>query len=332
VIIIGGNHDSPSLLEAPRELLRLFQIHVIGRGTESPEDEVIILKDGAGRDKLIICAIPYLRDRDIRLSRAGETTDEKSDNLIQGITAHYRSVCALAKERQTASPDSPPIVATGHMFTAGGHRVDGDGVRDLYVGSLAHVDAALLPDYIDYLALGHLHSPQKVGESETRRYCGSPLPMSFSEAKVEKCVLLVNCAKSPPDITTQPVPCFQKLSRLNGSLEDILTGIEILKTQNESIWLEIIYDGEEIIVDLQTALREAIKDSDLEILRIVNNRIVEQILQQSNPDETLENMSEEQVFQRCLDAHNTPATQQPELLQLFRETLRAVHEDDENAE
>ncbi len=74
----------------------------------------------------------------------------------------------------------------GHLFCAGGKVSAGDGVRDLYVGSLGYVHENIFPSSIDYLALGHLHSTQKVGGKEYFRYSGSPIPMSFSEATQQK--------------------------------------------------------------------------------------------------------------------------------------------------
>ena len=84
-----------------------------------------------------------------------------------------------------------PIVAMGHLFTAGGQTVDGDGVRELYVGSLAHVMTGIFPASFDYFALGHLHVPQEVNGQGNIRYSGSPLPMGFGEADQQKSVCLV---------------------------------------------------------------------------------------------------------------------------------------------
>ncbi|HMM60433.1 MAG TPA: exonuclease subunit SbcD, partial [Candidatus Rifleibacterium sp.] len=78
VIIVAGNHDSPSFLDAPREILRAISVHVIGAAGENPEDEVITLKNRlTGEPLAVVCAVPYLRDRDIRSVEAGETIEEK---------------------------------------------------------------------------------------------------------------------------------------------------------------------------------------------------------------------------------------------------------------
>ncbi|SHO51067.1 exonuclease SbcCD subunit D C-terminal domain-containing protein [Desulfopila aestuarii] len=332
VIIIGGNHDSPSLLEAPKELLRYFQIHVVGRAADNIEYEVLVLKDEKGNDELIVCAIPYLRDREIRNARAGEDIDDKNRNLIEGIATHYQKVVAFANGLRQASDHFLPIIATGHLFMVGGKKVEGDGVRDLYVGSLAHVDGTILPPEIDYLALGHLHSAQMVAQDPTRRYSGSPLPMSFGEAEKVKQVLLVTLTENDVAVTPITVPNFQRLETVRGNIEEIVKKIETLKKEQQPVWLEVIYDGTELVSQLQLTLRETVADSPLEILRIVNNRLIARILESTVPQETLDTLSEEAVFHRCLEAHNIPEGQHEELLHLFGETLQAITDEDKQAE
>lgn len=116
----------------------------------------------------------------------------KSSNtkLVEGVKNHYASVCDIAEQKRSefakAGDDDIPILAMGHLFTAGGKILDGDGVQELYVGSLAHVEKTVFPAVIDYLALGHLHVPQTVGNTEQIRYAGSPIPMGYSEANQQK--------------------------------------------------------------------------------------------------------------------------------------------------
>ena len=73
VVVIAGNHDSPSFLDATRDLLRALVIHVVGSASADPEDEVLVLRNAQDNPELIVCAVPYLRDRDIREARAGES-------------------------------------------------------------------------------------------------------------------------------------------------------------------------------------------------------------------------------------------------------------------
>jgi len=162
VVVVAGNHDSPSFLNAPKELLKALDVHVVGSSTESLEDEVLVLRNEQDAPELIVCAVPYLRDRDIRVAEAGESVEDKERKLIDGIRTHYAAVAALAEQKREELGVDIPIVGTGHLFTAGGQTVDGDGVRELYVGTLAHVTAGIFPANFDYLALGHLHVPQNV--------------------------------------------------------------------------------------------------------------------------------------------------------------------------
>src|SRR5699024_2044132 len=158
-------------------------------------DKELLLNSKTGDPQCIIAALPYLRDRYVRSTQAGESGADKDANLLAGIRQHYAQVADIAKDKQAElnaqSQRHIPIIATGHLFAAGGATTADDGVRDLYVGNLGQVSADTFDDGFDYVALGHLHVPQKVGGSDTIRYSGSPIAMGFGEAKQTKQVLLV---------------------------------------------------------------------------------------------------------------------------------------------
>jgi exonuclease SbcD len=327
VVVTAGNHDSPSLLNAPREVLRVLNVHVVGCMAEEPDDEVVVLHDADGRPELIVCAVPYLRDRDIRRAEAGETFDDKGRKLTEGIRDHYRQVGEAAAARRTALGGDLPIVAMGHLFTSGGRTVEGDGVRELYVGTLGQVHADVFPACFDYLALGHLHLAQRVGGSDLRRYSGSPLPMSFGEAGQQKIVLAVNLESTGVTVKEVPVPGFQPLATVRGDWTSISGRISELKRNAAPLWLEVIYEGDGVIGDLQERLRELTDGSVLEILRARNMRLVERTLSRMATDETLDDLTVDDVFTRCLAAHEVPLEQQGELAALFRETVAALHDE-----
>jgi exonuclease SbcD len=336
VVVVAGNHDSPSFLNAPKELLKALDIHVVGSSTESPEDEVLVLRNEQGVPELIVCAVPYLRDRDIRVAEAGESVEDKERKLIEGIRTHYAAVAALAEQKREELGADIPIVGTGHLFTAGGQTVDGDGVRELYVGSLAHVTAGIFPACFNYLALGHLHVPQKVNGSETIRYSGSPLPMGFGEAKQQKSVCQVEFHSTAASVKLIDVPIFQKLERVKGDWDGISNRIIELSATDDpnhpGVWLEVIYDGTEVIGDLRERLEAAISGTQMEILRIKNNRIIERVLGQIHEEETLDDLNVNDVFERCLAVHEVPEDQRPELLRAYQETVSSLYEDDVQAE
>lgn len=335
VVVIAGNHDSPSFLNAPKALLRTLNIYVVGAITDELADEVILLQADK-QPKAIICAVPYLRDKDIRTVAAGETIDDKNAKLIQGLKSHYAAVCAIAERKRAAlnraGHGDIPIIAMGHLFTAGGKTVDGDGVRELYVGSLAHVGKEVFPASIDYLALGHLHVPQTVGNVEHIRYCGSPIPMGFGEATQEKKVVLVTFNHTTPNIEECPVPCFQALVSIVGSLETIHAKLEVLKKTKSNAWLEIEYTGSDIIPNLREVFDAAVAGSAMEILRIKNQRIINRVMSAAQPDETLNDLDVGDVFSRCLDAFDVPEDEREMLTLSYNEIIKDLYEDDVNAE
>ena len=337
VVVIAGNHDSPSFLNAPRELLKALNVHVVGSSSESLEDEVLVLRSELNAPELIVCAVPYLRDRDIRVAEAGESVEDKERKLLAWIRSHYAEVAALAEQKREELRVDIPIVAMGHLFTAGGQTVDGDGVRELYVGSLAHVTAGIFPASFDYLALGHLHVPQKVNGLETIRYSGSPLPMGFGEAKQQKSVCLVvsnheEGQGKPPSVQLIDVPVFQKLERVKGDWESISSRMLELSATDFQGWVEVIYEGEEVIGDLRERLETAVSGTGVEILRIKNNRIIDHVLGQIHEEETLDDLDVNDVFERCLAVHEVPEDQRPELLRAYQETVSSLYEDDVKAE
>lgn len=326
VVVIAGNHDSPSFLEAPRELLQALQVHVIGQASEDGADEVLLLQDADGQAELLVCAVPYLRDRDVRVAEAGESLEEKEQKLAAGIREHYAQVAAQAEARRAEMGAPIPLVAMGHLFTAGGQTVEGDGVRELYVGSLAHVAASIFPPCFDYVALGHLHVPQKVGGLETRRYSGSPLPMGFGEAKQQKsvCLVSVSGAGLPVSVELLPVPVFQRLEKLAGDWAQLEQRLQELRATGDSVWLEVVYEGQEVLGDLRERLDELVQDSPLEILRVKNRRAVERVLEATAPEETLDDLEPQEVFERCLKAEEVPAEQWEDLRGAYQEALASL--------
>ena len=420
VIIVAGNHDSASFLEAPKQLLKAFNIHIIGSMTDTPTDEVITLSDKAGQPELIVMAVPYLRDRDVRTVGHGERLEDKERKLTQGIKAHYAQIAdiAIAQQAQLHAKykRSIPIVATGHLFTVGGQTMEGDGVRDLYVGSLGSIGAEIFHPQIDYVALGHLHIPQAVGGQPHIRYAGSPIAMGFGESRQQKQVHLLRF-DAHPDLLSQPlqtltiqkkplvsaptpvkkrksvshasmdlfadealpessmleainteaainaeadaqashkaqydtpsyplsgqpyniaklsdttllqslpVPVFQPIQTLKGDWQTIKTSLHSLKKSQQSVWLEVVYDGQEVVGDLSEKIAELVKDSRLEVLRIKNQQKRDQVMQSQRMDESLEELNPTQVFERCLIAHQVLEEQKPMLWSRYTEVLESL--------
>ena len=220
--------------------------------------------------------------------------------------------------------------------------MDGDGVRELYVGSLAHVHTNIFPPCIDYVALGHLHVPQKIGGLEHMRYSGSPVAMGFGEATQQKSVCLVefsnvanqvvNTGAAKPSVELLNVPVFQPLRQVSGNWAEIASELRSLVDSNAPVWLEVIYQGDDIVSDLRERLEVLIEGSELLILRIQNTRLIDRVLNASHTEESLEDLDVNDVFARCLAAHDIPEGQQADLRHTYQQVLNAIHNDDSQAE
>ncbi len=332
VVITAGNHDSPSFLNAPRELLRYLQVYIVGSMEENPDDEVLLLKNPEGEAELIICAVPYLRDRDIRKVEAGESVEDKGRKLVEGISSHYAQVAEAALSIQASLEKPVPIVAMGHLWAVGGKTIEGDGVRELYPGALAQVGANIFPLLFDYVALGHLHTFQTVVGRQDCCYSGAPLPMGFGEASREKKVIQVELAGTGARITPVTVPLFQALQGINGDWQQIEAQLEELKSKQQNTWVEIIYEGAEIISDLREKVDEAVAGTNIDVLRIGNKSQWERELSLLGKGEALAELHPQEVFGRCLDAYEVEESQRPDLLRLHNEIVDSLDIEDWMAE
>ena len=321
-IIISGNHDSPAFIDAPSELLALNNIHVIGQACENPEDEIITLYDANNNPELIICAVPYLRDRDVR--KAANVYDNFEDierALKFGIKQHYERVFV-----QAAKFSEVPVIAMGHLFIHNSKIIKGEGVRALYVGTAIEIESSVFPANIIYTALGHLHSPQTAGR-ENIRYSGSPIAMTFGECETQKSVTVIELEDGKALTREIPVPVFQRLERISGDMNHIISEIRTLALADESIWLEITYTGQEFIGDLQERLAGVMKEfPKLEILSIYNEG--GRALEAQNTDNTipegLEKITPMQMLEMCFDENKTPKGQRKTLMTLYQEILREM--------
>jgi DNA repair protein SbcD/Mre11 len=351
VVVVAGNHDSPTFLNAPQQVLKALNVHVVGQMTDTLDDEILVLMDTSHKPELIVCAAPYLRDRDIRTVEPGENADRKAQKLVQGIQQHYHDLAELAQNQRLAIGQDIPIVATGHLFAAGGQTLEGDVVRELYVGSLGHVGAEVFPDIFDYVALGHLHTPQKVHGVDTIRYSGAPLAMGFAEAQQAKNVLIVSFAGTQPTISAITVPRFRQMESICGNWSTIseriqqITNIPTNRLSTDSTdppdapthrqlepWLEVIYDSTTLMPDFAEKVKSLVEGSRLDVVRHRIKAIEAVALSQEHPLQSLDQLTPKDVFVRMLTMRQIPEAQQTELLASFQEVMHSLHEQDAQAE
>jgi exonuclease SbcD len=184
---------------------------------------------------------------------------------------------------------------------------------------------------LNYLALGHLHVPQNVNGSGIMRYSGSPLPMGFGEAMQRKSVCRVEFHSRAASVQLMDVPVFQKLERVKGDWDGISRRILELSAAGSRAWLEVVYEGDEVMGDLRERLDAAVSGTQMEILRVKNSRVIDRVLGRIHEEETLEDLDANEVFERCLAVHDVPEQQRPELLRAYGEALSSLYEDEVNA-
>lgn len=335
VIVTGGNHDSPSFLDAPKALLKAFNVHVVGSAAEREEDEVFVLKDGDNNPEVIVCAVPFLRDRDVRQSSEGESYCDKENRLIEGIISHYQKVYEEACKERNELGKSLPIIGMGHLFIAGSsiYKRSGEtnGERDLYVGSLGLVPADQLPPF-DYFALGHLHIPQKVAGCETIRYSGSSMAMNFDEIHQQKSVVIVDIHDQNVDIKIEPVPAFRHFDQIKGDWDSIEANLKRLKEESFAGWVEVIYEGQEAIGNLRERVYKLVENTSIEVLKIQNAMLFNAVMKQYEKEVELQDLNPTDVFDQCLIDHGIPDDQKIVLKGLFSEVCRQISEADNQKE
>jgi exonuclease SbcD len=327
VVITAGNHDSASLLDAPKEILSALSVSVVGNVSKEALDKQIIELKDSGETKMIVCAVPYLREAALR-EFAKETANRDIAKLvIDGTTQHYKE---LGDRVQAMGLPSVPVVATGHLFAA---KVTGDQDKELreVVGNLGLIEASVFPDVFDYVALGHIHRPQMVGASNKVRYSGAPLLMGFNETKQSRSVYLVDFPKNQDCVVSAvEVPVFQAFERVQGDLKTIKSALSKLKESNSNAYVEVIYESEVIINNLGYELKDYLNDVPFTVVSLENRSFLKQIgILDSENIQDLQEMTELEVFETLLNRNEelTEGTK-TELVQVFKELLVIASEEE----
>ena len=301
LVVLGGNHDSVSVLNESKALLKYLNSHVIASTYGDLSEQVITLNDRNGQPSAVLCAVPFIRPRDVLVSEAGQSATDKRQALGDAIKQHYGALYNEAlslrasieeKQAEQGSKNSAaiPIIATGHLTALGVSQ--SESVRDIYIGTLEGFDAKGFPP-ADYIALGHIHRPQKVAKTEHIRYSGSPIPLSFDELNTQKQVVLITfeSESTTPTISTLPVPRFQAMEVIKGDLKAIEAAINksdaitlasqtddaVSATDNaispqDPVWLCIEVETEDYLTDLQQRIQGLLEGKNAEILQLKRKR------------------------------------------------------------
>lgn len=327
LVVLGGNHDSVAMLGESKTLLAQLDTRVIPGVCDDLAEQLLVLHRLDGTPGAILCGIPFIRPRDVLLSQAGQSAQDKQQSLQQAIQQHYQDLYTLAEAKRAELGGDLPIIASGHLTTVGASA--SDSVREIYVGSLEAFPTSAFPPAA-YIALGHIHRPQKVGGLEHIRYCGSPIALSFDEAKQQKEVLLVELDSSGlRQISALPVPRFQPLLSLRGSLKGLEVQIKQAAEQGsveQPVWLEVLVGTDDYLSDLQLRIAALCEGLPVEVLRIRRERGNAVAGLQGQARETLDELSVDEVFAQRLSSECLDDAEQQRLLGLYQQVVSELRE------
>jgi len=330
LVILAGNHDSVAMLGESKQLLNNLSTKVIPAVTDKIDEQVFHLKDKNGEIQAVICAIPFIRPRDIIKSSSGQSATDKQQSLQQAISEHYQH---LFEQAQQLSQNEYPIIATGHL-TAVGVTVS-ESVRDIYIGTLDAFPANAFPK-ADYIALGHIHRTQKVAKSEHIRYSGSPIPLSFDEAKQQKVVLMVDLSIKETQVTELSVPCFQPIAMIKTQLDQIDDDVKkaVAELNDETLWLDIEIDSAQYLDNLTPRIERIIEDYPVEVLLVRRSKTSRESMPNNQKKITLNELSLEDVFNSRLEQEPWESEQElhrkKRLTELFKQAAEQVKEASSN--
>ena len=332
LLLLGGNHDSVATLGESRSVLACLGTTVVADLGE-PADHIVVLPERGsdGQAGCIVCAVPFIRPRDVLQSQAGQSAQDKQQSMQAAIQAYYQSVYEAGRARQAqlqrALGRRVPLIATGHLTTVGAS--SNESVREIYVGSLEAFPTAAFPP-VDYIALGHIHKPQKVGGLAHIRYSGSPIPLGFDEARQQKEVLLVDLdATGLANITPLAVPRFQPLISVMGSLSALASAITAAAAQGSTdapVWLEVTVAEDDYLSDLPARVKDMTQGLAVEVLRVRRQRANTAAIFAGDMLQTLDELSPEDVFSQRLAQEDLSPDMQAALGQRFAQVLKSITE------
>ena len=269
VIISGGNHDSPSMLEAPGELLRELDIHVTGGLPENFADMLVAVKDHDGKTGLVIASVPFIRDADLKRYTAVESYEDRLEGIRTGIINIYSELAILCDKLYPGIP----AVATGHFYAQGGSLSESE--RDIQVGNLAAIESDKLPARFSFYALGHLHKPQSPDDGRRILYSGSPVKYSFSERYNANRVIMYTISEGNLSYSSIPAPIARTLLKIEGTVSSIREEINRLIPGNNILPTFVELDATEENDDpaKRTGLETLVSEFTLGKTEIIKSRI-----------------------------------------------------------
>lgn len=227
VYIISGNHDSQERVAYFSGFARNMGVYISDGCKETPD--VYTLEDEYG--KVNICLLPFIKPveaRRILPDRKIETYEDAVRELISNVEIN----------------ESERNIMVCHQYVTGASLCDSE---ELAIGGLDNISAELF-DKFDYVAMGHIHGPQKI-KRETLRYSGSPLKYSFSEANHKKSVTIADFKeKGEITVTTVPLKFLHDVREVKGGL------VQLMDMPYSEDYVRVTVTDENVVPDARISL------------------------------------------------------------------------------
>jgi exonuclease SbcD len=361
IVIVGGNHDSPTRLDAPAEVLSALDVHVVG-GLMVEEETwgrclCPVVDPESDEVEAVVVAVPYVQEAKLGIVTTSASESEIRRQYTERFAHLYGTLADMAEERFPGVP----LIATGHLTveTKSAQVNKGDFHEEIHqVGTISGLSPSIFGERYDYVALGHIHRMFPIGPmvrsgemfataKSHAWYSGTPVATSQTEAST-RYVLVADTEQREDDgalvVDKVEVPCWREILPLKGSQEDISEAILALPKEPELVpyvFIDVEIDSADQMYEVRDHFDQLIKDNFSEGFR---PRIVERREHLRDPvgarqgseggEElpSLEDLSPEDVFKRLFaDAHGGHKPRD-EYLVAFRYLVQTATSNDYSAE
>jgi exonuclease SbcD len=268
-IITAGNHDSPSFIDVPKDLLSEFDISVFGifPGIDRLDEIFVPLKNDSGEVVAVVAAIPFLQDRFVRQVGEGEGAREIAEKIKQGMKSLFAQIGAALH----VSYPVIPKIGMAHLHAQGAQISEAE--REIQIGNQEGISANDL-DQFDYLALGHIHTGQTVLKGKIQ-YASSPISLGFSENRYQHKVVMLEIENNQIKESEIPVIKNRSLYQLKGTMTEVEKCVKLLKNKYKlQMLLDVLIEEDNYDPRINDKLNEikenlAVKNE----IKIINTRI-----------------------------------------------------------
>lgn len=322
ILITGGNHDSAAVLNAPKDILSVLDVAVVGGATETISE--VFFTYCKNNQKLVVAGVPFLKDRDIRKSVAGESYSDKIEQIRAGIKTYFSKV----NQYYDAHYRDHCFIVMGHLY-AQGAKVS-ESMRDIQIGNQAGINDNVFGEAPHYVALGHIHKPYAVSEARNIHYSGSPVALSFSEKEEIKQVNILSVSGKEVKVEVCRVPQFRNLVAFEGTLAEVKAQLAnySAKTPLKSLGELIITEPNESI-QMRQELDDLLETHKSEYLEIIKSRLnfTNKIRGASDgfrPGVSVADVTPMQMFEKRLELDGIHESRE-DLINAFRQILEELN-------